>query len=745
MPGPRSGGSEDQAADLAPDEMTGILTGGNSGPQRDTSVAATNEPKDDLEEEPEVDGLDHHIQRRSRRTPSQNLTLSQPQKDTRANIKIGSLNMNGRGANSLFNPKNKWLKINQLMREEKMSILAIQEAHTDIERANEINSLFKHLTVLASSDPQNVNSKGVAFVVNQRLAAIGKNMRITVVIPGRALLLETRWHNDQSLNILNIYAPNDALENKNFWKTLEDKWADTASTYPFPDLMLGDFNLTEENIDRSNGRADNQGAVRSLRSLCNFFELTDGWRHNNSRERDFTLRHTANGHQSRIDRIYVSDKTLSESQDWEIKTAPIPTDHRLISLRIAIPDTPFIGRGRWTIPNFVLGDRKFLQEIEKKGKALLNNLHADQDIQRESRHIQTKWKSFKDDIIHTAKQYAKKPLTWMERRLREIDARLKILNNDLIEDQNTKKEEIRCLHLEQSELITRDFNARRDVTAARNQLEGETICKYWTNLNRAQKSRDLIRKLRKHDHEDRQGEDRFTKRSDEMVEIARSYHDNLQSNDISNDNDDIASREMAIEKTLEYVTDKLDSDEKKILAKDINQLEVNMALASASNGKSPGLDGIPYELWKILHQRHNNLKKGGGEGFNVTEVLQRVFNNIENQGLSTETKFNEGWMCPIFKKNDNTEIANYRPITVLNTDYKLMTKAIQSKLALATPNIIHENQAGFMKRRSIIDHIQTINLMTAFAEISPENEGAIVALDRRKLTTKSLMTTSLRQ
>lgn len=67
-----------------------------------------------------------------------------------------------------------------------------------------------------------------------------------------------------------------------------------------------------------------------------------------------------------------------------------------------------------------------------------------------------------------------------------------------------------------------------------------------------------------------------------------------------------------------------------------------MALASASNGKSPGLDGIPYELWKILNQRNNNLKKNGSEGFNITETLQRVFNNIETHGICTQTKFNEG-------------------------------------------------------------------------------------------------------
>ncbi|KXN89782.1 hypothetical protein AN958_05147 [Leucoagaricus sp. SymC.cos] len=54
-------------------------------------------------------------------------------------------------------------------------------------------------------------------------------------------------------------------------------------------------------------------------------------------------------------------------------------------------------------------------------------------------------------------------------------------------------------------------------------------------------------------------------------------------------------------------------------------------------------------------------------------------------------------MCSIYKKCDVIEIGNYCPITVLNTDYKLITKALQSKLAIAALEIIHKNQAGFMK------------------------------------------------
>jgi hypothetical protein len=95
---------------------------------------------------------------------------------------------------------------------------------------------------------------------------------------------------------------------------------------------------------------------------------------------------------------------------------------------------------------------------------------------------------------------------------------------------------------------------------------------------------------------------------------------------------------------------------------------------------------------------------------------------------------NAGWMCPIYKKNDKCDIANYHPITVLNTDYKLMAKVLQAKLAAAAPELIHQNQAGFMKGRSIFDHIKTIQAVTEYAEMIDDDEwnGLIIALDQEK-------------
>lgn len=85
----------------------------------------------------------------------------------------------------------------------------------------------------------------------------------------------------------------------------------------------------------------------------------------------------------------------------------------------------------------------------------------------------------------------------------------------------------------------------------------------------------------------------------------------------------------------------------------------------------------------------------------------------------------------MYKKKDKREMANYRPITLLNTDYKTMTKALAMKFALVAPSIIHQGQAGFVKGRSIFDQIDLAWEMIQYAEVEEEN-GVIVTLDQEK-------------
>jgi hypothetical protein len=133
------------------------------------------------------------------------------------------------------------------------------------------------------------------------------------------------------------------------------------------------------------------------------------------------------------------------------------------------------------------------------------------------------------------------------------------------------------------------------------------------------------------------------------------------------------------------------------------------------------MDGIPSELWKRLqehHKAHQSKEQGQpNQAVDIVKIQTAVFNDIETYGVSN-TKFSLGWMCPIYKKNEKRDIANYRPITVLNSDYKLFTKALTAKLSKVTG-------------RSIFDQIKQTKLLIDYAELI-EEDRLIIVLDQEK-------------
>jgi hypothetical protein len=92
-------------------------------------------------------------------------------------------------------------------------------------------------------------------------------------------------------------------------------------------------------------------------------------------------------------------------------------------------------------------------------------------------------------------------------------------------------------------------------------------------------------------------------------------------------------------------------------------------------------------------------------------------------------------MCPLYKKKDPTEICNYCPITLLNTDYKIITKALAVQLADEIARLVHPDQARFIRKRLIFNQIRLAKAIIDYAEITEEN-SAIVALDQEKAYNK---------
>ena len=76
----------------------------------------------------------------------------------------------------------------------------------------------------------------------------------------------------------------------------------------------------------------------------------------------------------------------------------------------------------------------------------------------------------------------------------------------------------------------------------------------------------------------------------------------------------------------------------------------------------------------------------------------------------------EGYNIPIFKGKgtQTTTENNYRPITILNCLCKLFTSVLNERLTKCVEHnaIMEENQAGFRKEHSTIDHIFVLNTLT---------------------------------
>lgn len=119
---------------------------------------------------------------------------------------------------------------------------------------------------------------------------------------------------------------------------------------------MGDFNITEEAIDRAPARTDNESATDVLRELRHKFNIQDTWRKTHPTSRLFTF-YSNNNTYSCLDRIYTSPTHEKHTHDWESKTSAIPTDHRMISVRYAPANIPYIGKGCWSWPIGLLNDK----------------------------------------------------------------------------------------------------------------------------------------------------------------------------------------------------------------------------------------------------------------------------------------------------------------------------------------------------------------------------------------------------
>lgn len=643
---------------------------------------------------------------------------------TKARIRVATLNMRGYGAVGDDGVSERWMFINQLARDEKIGLLALQETHLTSERVGVLNDLFgRHLRIYHSESVNHATGAGgVAFAVNKRLIDPEKCV-VTEVQEGRALAIKFPWSTGRELCVVNVYGPNSSVENANFWKQIKTHCPVDV------DILLGDFNVVEEGIDRIPVREETGSALIALQELLTNLRVEDGWRAQNPHDKAFTYMQKATGSQSRLDRIYVANALHQEADEWCIKESGLPTDHKLAMVSLANRNAPFMGRGRWSMPAHLLTDPQMVTTMRELGKKLVAEI-AGCGPRSMEKNPQISYHKFKLALTSAARDRAKEKIPKLQKRLENLRRDLKDTLNppepttsDAVDPTGVQRHAA-ILQERVDDLEVKLFVHRRRTVASKHWVQSETMSKYWTRPNVAPLPSIVIPELRRSDCV----ESGYTSNTKQMAEVARAHYDGLQ------DCDPLEQGEMHeeyIADALEPADARLQNEQKAHLAEKIAREEVAGAIRAAATNKAPGLDGLPSEVWKTYAKWHDADVKKGRPAVDVTLALTAVFNDIAVYGLTETSKFTEGWICPIYKKKDTREIVNYRPITLLNSDYKLMTKTLANRLAEHAPSMIHPDQAGFVPGRRIFDHIQLSKLIIAYTE-AEELNGAIVALDQEK-------------
>ena len=99
---------------------------------------------------------------------------------------------------------------------------------------------------------------------------------------------------------------------------------------------------------------------------------------------------------------------------------------------------------------------------------------------------------------------------------------------------------------------------------------------------------------------------------------------------------------------------------------DVNEKELVDAVKSCKGEKSPGDDGLPAEFYKKY------LKL-------LTPFLLPLYNNALFFG-STPDSFKRAVVKLPYKKGDAKDLKNWRPISLLNVDYKILSKISNNRL-----------------------------------------------------------------
>ena len=526
---------------------------------------------------------------------------------------------------------------------------------------------------------------GVAMFVSPRFQ--GKISRFIFDSDGRifSALIQI---GDCQLNLVNVYAPNTVAGRRTFFQNLHQYFLSPSR------IVAGDFNCVDNSLDRLRVYNDSLPDKSTFRRFLSDCSLIDVWRKQHPRGNSFTWTSANFSQASRLDRFLVS-RLLESCVDCPTVFPCSFSDHDFVNLNFSSVNGRGARSGVWKFNSSLLKDSNFKRE--------LSQLISDQkQCSGDFQSIGSWWDNLKVIIRNFCQKYGSRKRKLANQTRTSLTKQLILAKNDFARGNESRSSEIRDLECSLSSLATREAEGAKIRSRAKWTEEGEKPTRYFFRREQQRAAKNTFDSLL-----NAQGLE--TSSQDEMEAILVDFYKVLY----AKDNLDLQAQENLID-DLEL---SLSTSERDSCEGDLTKEELFAALGGLQTGKAPGSDGLPTEFYIAFWE-------------DLGDVLVTVLNENFCLGFLTDSQ-REGLLRLLYKKDDKRLAKNWRPISLLNTDYKLASKAITERLKPVMRAIVHRDQTCAVVGRSIFSNLQLVR--DTLDMIDKINEtGILITLDQEK-------------